>query len=227
MSSCGSSITAPPAARAVVAGDVDVAMSPTALVISQIANADVNLVAIYGFPNPDFALGTTDPAKATCADVKGQQVGVDTPGGARSIALKDMLAAAAALSLDDVQQVALGSNTAQAMIAGQLAYGVLHLDDVPEIESHGKKVTIDHHPRSSPSRRSHNDPDRRAQRPAGAKSATASCACVAGLIAADRFMADPKNADRVARSAPSPATARRSRRARCSGYLDIGLWAIE
>ena len=127
--------------RAVIAGDADLALVPTALMITQIANANVDVVAIWGLPNPDWAIGTTNAAKASCADLKGQQIGVDTPGGARSLALKDMLPGCG-LSLADVQQVGLGSNTAAAMVAGQLAYGVLHLDDAPEIESHGKKVTI-------------------------------------------------------------------------------------
>src|SRR5271154_1704734 len=130
------------AARAVVAGDIDASMSATALLISQIANAGVPLTGIYGFPKPDFELGTTNLQKATCEDVKGQQIGVDTPGGARSIALKAILGGGCHMSLDDVQQVALGSNTSSALLAGQISYGILHLDDVSEIENRGKKVAI-------------------------------------------------------------------------------------
>src|SRR5215469_356043 len=50
------------AARAVVAGDLDASMSATPLLVTQIANADVDLVGIYGFPKPDFQLGTTNTA---------------------------------------------------------------------------------------------------------------------------------------------------------------------
>ena len=53
------------AARAVVAGDIDLAYSPTPPVINQISNANVPLVAVYGMPNPDWVLGTTDSGK-TC-----------------------------------------------------------------------------------------------------------------------------------------------------------------
>src|SRR5215470_12405057 len=63
------------AARAVVSGDIDASMSSTALVITQIANAEVPLVGIYGFPKPDYEVATTDGSKAACADLKGQQVG--------------------------------------------------------------------------------------------------------------------------------------------------------
>src|SRR5512135_2512691 len=78
------------AARAVIAGDIDIAMSPTPPVINQVSNADVPLVAIYGMNNPDWILATTDPVK-TCKDLAGQSVGVDSIGGARSVALRSML----------------------------------------------------------------------------------------------------------------------------------------
>lgn len=212
------------AARAVVAGDIDASISLTGLVISQIANADVNLVGIYGFPRPDFQLDTTNTAKASCADVKGQQVGVDTPGGARSIALKQILAGGCHMSLDDVQQVALGSNTSQAMIAGQLAYGILHLDDVPDIESHGKKVAViktllDSDPAAQ------NDlivvrKDRLAEKRDGF------VRMVAGLIAATKFMADPKNEDKVATDAAVTGRSHELAVGALRGYLKYGLWAI-
>ena len=82
------------AARAVVAGDIDMAWSPTPPVINQVSNAGVPLVAIYGMPNPDWVLGTTEAGK-TCKDLAGQDVGVDSINGARSVALRSMLAAAA------------------------------------------------------------------------------------------------------------------------------------
>ncbi|MGC1847347.1 MAG: ABC transporter substrate-binding protein, partial [Pseudolabrys sp.] len=71
------------AARAVVAGDIDMAWSPTPPVINQVSNADVPLVAVYGMPNPDWVIGTTETGK-TCKDIVGQDVGVDSINGARS-----------------------------------------------------------------------------------------------------------------------------------------------
>jgi ABC-type nitrate/sulfonate/bicarbonate transport system substrate-binding protein len=210
------------AARAVVSGDLDASMSSTALVISQIANADVTLVGIDGFPKPDFQLATSDASKAACADVKGQQVGVDTPGGARSIALKAILASCQ-MSIDDVQQVALGSNTSSAMIAGQLRYGILHLDDVPDIESHGKKITViktllaatpDSHNLMIVARK-----DRLAEKRDGF------VRMVAGLIAASRFMADPKNAERVATIAEVTGRSHAIALGALQGYLHYGLWS--
>src|SRR5690349_10413466 len=62
------------AARAVLAGGIDASMSVTPLLISQISNADVPLVGIWGMEHPDWLLGTTD-ASGGCATIKGQPVG--------------------------------------------------------------------------------------------------------------------------------------------------------
>ncbi len=212
------------ASRAVVSGDIDASMSATSIVISQIANADVPLVAIYGFPKPDFELGSTDAAHATCADVKGQQIGVDTPGGARSVALKSILAGGCKMALTDVQQVALGSNTAAALIAGQIKYGVLHLDDVPEVENQGKKVTIIKTMRES-------SPDAHnliivVRKDQIAKKRDGLVRMMAGLIAAGHFMADPKNLDKVAKIAEVTGRSHEIALGAVKGYLQYGLWAI-
>ena len=77
---------------ALQSGDIDMAWSPTPPVIVQISNAGVPLVGVYGMPNPDWVIGTTEAGK-TCKDMAGQDVGVDSINGARSIALRSMLAA--------------------------------------------------------------------------------------------------------------------------------------
>lgn len=211
------------AGRAVVAGDLDASMSATALLISQIANANVPIVGIYGFPKPDFQLGTTDTAKATCEDVKGQQVGVDTPGGARVIALKSILGGGCHMTLNDVQQIPLGSNSAAAMIAGQIKYAVLHLDDVPDIESRGKKVAIiKTQLEASPN--AHNlmivvRKDKLAEKRDGF------VRMVAGLIAAAHYMADPKNLDKVAKIAEVTGRTHDIAKGAVQSYLQYGLWA--
>ncbi len=79
----------------------------------------------------------------TCKDIAGQDVGVDSINGARSIALRSMLAAGCKeVKIDQVKQIALGSSPGPAMIAGRLHYAVLHLDDLAEIEHQGKKLNI-------------------------------------------------------------------------------------
>src|SRR4029077_6042682 len=97
------------AARAVVAGDVDMAWSPTPPVINQVSNAGVPLVALYGMPNPDWVIGTTETGK-TCKDLMGQDVGVDSINGARSVALRSMLVGCPGVKIEDTKQIALGSS---------------------------------------------------------------------------------------------------------------------
>ena len=125
------------ASRAVASGEIAVSLSPTPLIVNQISNTDVKLVGIWGMENPDWLIGATDP-NADCASLKGGAVGVDSLGGARSIALRTMLAGCK-MKIEDVQQVALSSNVGAAMVAGQLKFGVLHVDDIPVIEAETKK----------------------------------------------------------------------------------------
>src|SRR5215831_17902663 len=118
------------AARAVLTGDIEISLSPTTLIINQISNANAPVVAIFGFPNPDWVLASIDPAKTKCQDLLGEAVGVDAVGAARSIALRTMLVGGCPdVKIEQLQQVALSSNTAPAMLAGRLNFGVLHLDD--------------------------------------------------------------------------------------------------
>jgi NitT/TauT family transport system substrate-binding protein len=135
-------VTGVAAARAVAAGEMDITISPTPVVISMDSNADVRLVGIYGQAHPDWLIGSTDPSLTKCPDVAGKLVGVDAVGGARAVALADMIKGCG-LKIDQVQLVGLSSNVGPAMIAGQIKIGVLHLDDVPSIEAQlGHKLTI-------------------------------------------------------------------------------------
>ena len=211
--------------RAVISGDVDLALVPTALTIGQIANANADVVSIYGLPNPDWAIGSTNPNKATCADIKGQQVGVDTPGGARSLALKDMLVGGCHLTINDVQQVPLGSNTAAAMIAGQISYGVLHLNDVPVIEEQGKKVkTVITLKDAVPT--SHYDV-LEVRRDRLKEKRDAIVRTLAALVDAARYMADPKNADTVAQIGTITGESHAISKEALKLFNGIGFWEIK
>ncbi|NJD36142.1 MAG: ABC transporter substrate-binding protein [Betaproteobacteria bacterium] len=131
------------AAKAVLSGSVDASISPTAPVARMISNGDVPLVAIQGFEKPDWFLGSMDPSKNKCEDLKGQAVGVDSPQGARWTQLQNMARACNLVPDKDIPTVNLSSNVGAAMVAGQLTFGVLHLDDIPVIEREsGKKLTI-------------------------------------------------------------------------------------
>ena len=213
------------AARAVVAGDIDLAWSPTPPVINQISNADVPLVAVYGMPNPDWVIGTTDAGK-TCKDMVGQDVAVDSINGARSVALRSMLAAGCKeVKIEEVKQVALGSSPGPALLAGRLHFAVLHLDDLAEIEHQGKKLNIllamkNTNPTSHylimVVRKDNLDKNR-----------DAIVRTVAGMVEAARFMQDPKNADAVADVAAVTGHNKDVNKAALKAYLDIDFWATK
>lgn len=130
------------AAQAVVAGNVDLSLSPTPVIVRMISNAGVGLVGIYGMEHPDWLLGSADPKLSKCQDLKGQGVGVDSVGGARAVALAQLIRPCG-LKVDDLKLVSLSSNVGAAMIAGQLKFGVLHLDDLPVLEEQMKRpITV-------------------------------------------------------------------------------------
>src|SRR5713101_811252 len=187
------------AAQAVVAGNIDMSLSPTPVVVRMISNANVNLVAIYGLEHPDWLLASADPKLNQCRDLKGAAVGVDSVGGARAVALAQFLRPCG-LKVEDVKLVALSSNVGAAMIASQLKFGVLHLDDVPVLDDQLKRpVTViasfkDVNPRSHYLALVCTTERLKQKRDAYVR-------VVAGLIDATRFMLDPKNADRVAQVA--------------------------
>jgi NitT/TauT family transport system substrate-binding protein len=212
------------AARAVVSGDIDLAFSPTPPVINQISNADVPLVAVYGMPNPDWVVGTTDEGK-TCKDLVGQEVGVDSIGGARSVALRSMLTGCPGVKIEDTKQVALGSNSGPAMIAGRLQYAVLHLDDLAEIQTQGKKLHILLAMKST-------NPTSHylmlvARKDKLAANRDAIVRTLAGMVEAAHFMQDPKNADAVADAAAVTGHSKAVNKEALKEFLAIEFWAAK
>jgi len=213
------------AARAVVAGDIDMAWSPTPPVINQVSNTDVPLVAVYGMPNPDWVIGTTDAGKA-CKDMVGHDVGVDSINGARSVALRSMLTAGCpGVKIEDVKQVALGSSPGPALLAGQLQFAVLHLDDLAEIEHQGKKLNILLAMKST-------NPTSHylimvVRKDNLAKNRDAIVRTVAGMVEAARFLQDPTNADAVAEAAAVTGHNKDVNKAALKGYLDMNFWATK
>lgn len=214
------------AARAVVAGDIEVSLSPTSLIINQVSNADANVVTFYGFPSPDWVLATTDATKTKCADLVGQPIGVDAVGGARSIALRIMLAGGCPdVKIEQVQQIALSSNTAPTMLAGRLNFGVLHLDDLAVLEAQGKKPTLILEMKKT-------NPTSHylvavARQDKLAQDRDLYVKLTAGLIDAARFMQNPKNADRVAEDASPTGHTKEINKLALKQFNDIGFWATD
>jgi ABC-type nitrate/sulfonate/bicarbonate transport system substrate-binding protein len=213
------------AARAIIAGSVDLSMSPSALIINQVSNTDAPLVAIYGIANSDMVLASSDASSTSCKDIVGQTVGVDAIGGARSIALQTMLAGGCpGVTIDQVKQVALSSNVGPAMIADTLKFGVLHLDDVATIEAAGTKLTqIISVSKASPN--GHylmfvvNRDKLRANRDAYVRA-------LAALISAAKFIHDPNNADQVATDAKPTGHTESASKATIKPLLDIDYWPV-
>jgi ABC-type nitrate/sulfonate/bicarbonate transport system substrate-binding protein len=213
------------AARAVVAGDIDLAWSPTPPVITQVSNADVPLVGVYGMPNPDWVIGTTDEGK-TCKDMAGQDVAVDSINGARSVALRSMLTGGCKeVKIEEIKQIALGSSPGPALLAGRLHFAVLHLDDLAEIEHQGKKLHI------LLAQKNTNPTSHYltlvVRKDNLAKNRDAIVRTVAGMIEAARFMQDPKNADAVADAAAGTGHNKEVNKAALKGYLAIDFWATK
>ena len=105
------------------------------------------------------------------------------------------------MKIDEVKQVALGSQPGPAMLAGRLHYAVLHLDDLAEIQQQGKKLNILLAMKNT-------NPTSHylimvVRKDNLAKNRDAIVRTVAGMIEAARFMQDPKNADAVAEAATS------------------------
>jgi len=213
------------AARAVVAGDVDMSWSPTPPVINQVSNAGVPLVALYGMPNPDWVVGTTEAGK-TCKDMAGQEVGVDSINGARSIALRSMIAGGCKeIKIEDVKQIALGSSPGPAMLAGRLHFAVLHLDDLAEIQHQGKKLNILLAMKNT-------NPTSHyliliARKDKLAANRDAYVRALAGMIEAAHFMQDPKNADKVAEIATVTGHSKDVAKLALAEFLKIDFWAAK
>jgi NitT/TauT family transport system substrate-binding protein len=127
------------AVKAVQAGQIDLAWSPTPFAMTLISKG-VPLVGIEGMDKVDWVVGSNVAGISTCADLKGQNIGVDSIGGARYQALQAMLTKCN-LTIQDVHPVVFPGNTAiQAMLAGQLHVSVLHIDDLAVASSQGTPV---------------------------------------------------------------------------------------
>lgn len=209
------------ASRAVVSGNIDASLSPTPLVINQISNANVDFVGIYGNERPAYYLASTDP-NADCKSIIGQPVGVDAPGGALSIALKNMLTRCGA-SIEQVQQVALSANVPTAVAAGQLKYAVLHLDGMMAVQNQtGKpvKTIVDYravHP-------IYHNMMIVVRRDRLAANRDHYVRLIAGMIAAERFMREPANRAAVAKIATATGRSETEAAMALEKYVEMEFW---
>jgi ABC-type nitrate/sulfonate/bicarbonate transport system substrate-binding protein len=127
------------------------------------------------------------------------------------------------VKIDDVKQVALGSQSGAALIAGRLHYAVLHLDDLAEIQHQGKPLNIllamkNTNPTSHYLMLVARKDNLKANRDAFVRA-------VAGMIESAHFMQDPKNADAVAEVATNTGHSKEVNKAALKSFLDIEFWA--
>jgi NitT/TauT family transport system substrate-binding protein len=125
------------ALRGLVAGEVDMSISPTGLGVQLAGGEAQDLRFIWGMENSNFLVGSIDPAVTRCEDLAGQTIGVDSVGGARYIGLAAMMRAC---GLDLRAGDASTSNfpgiaAVQAMSAGQLRVSVLQFEEVALVNS--------------------------------------------------------------------------------------------
>lgn len=212
------------AAQAVVAGNLDLSLSPTPVIVRMVSNAGVNLVGVYGMEHPDWLLGSADPKLARCEDLKGQGIGVDAVGGARAVALAQLIRACA-LKVEDVKLVSLSSNVGAAIVAGQVKFGVLHLDDVPVLEAQlGRPITVISSVKEVSPVTHYNliisTRDRLQQK------RDAYVRALAGFIRATRWMEEARNADRVAQIATATGRSAKLAKDALPKFYRIEFWPV-
>ncbi len=215
------------AAKGVASGSFDMSISPSQFVARMVTNAGLPIKAIWGFNNPDWLIGSMDSSKADCDGIKNESVGVDSKRGARWIQLNTYLTQKCRLKIDrDVKTVPMSSNIFTAMAAGKLTFGVLHIDDVMVIEKmSGKKVHV-------VARIDEVAPGLHylmviTREDTLAKKRNAIVRAVAALNEAAAYMADPANADSVAKSAAVTKREFEVAKNALKGFLAIKFWPLD
>jgi NitT/TauT family transport system substrate-binding protein len=212
------------AADALARGEIDLAATPTPVVIASDTSSNAGFVGIYGLENTDWLIGSIDDSIRTCQDLIGKPVGVDAPGGGRWTALQEMTTPPPCnLKMEQMQLTSNGTNASAALIAGRVKVAVLHLDDIAEVESMlGRPLlTVMTLKRVRPV--SHYELligrlDRLTQ------DRERFVRVLAGLIDAEAFMRNAKNWDRVAQIAAPTGRSPAAAKASLKKYLEFELW---
>jgi ABC-type nitrate/sulfonate/bicarbonate transport system substrate-binding protein len=121
------------AARAVEAGDLDIAYSPTGPVLT-LYGAGVPVTAVSGWPVLDWFVGSANPDVRECEDLAGEAIAGDSVGGAR-YSVMEIILDSCGLTVDDVEFVALpGRSALEGVAGGAVDTAVLHIEDQYRIE---------------------------------------------------------------------------------------------
>lgn len=212
------------ATRAVATGQIDSAIMPPAQLM-ELASTGVPLVGIQGQEVPDWLVASTDPAVRTCAQMKGQGVSVDAVGGIRYVALNSMLKSCN-LSAEQIKPLVFpGNNAPQGMIAGQIKLGVLHLNELIDVDTQlHKQVTV-------VMRAAQVSPDNMYEMYGVKKSTlaakhTAFVRMVAAQIATLRWMTNPANLDKAAQLGTVVGDSQPVMKQALQQYFRMGFWTL-
>lgn len=210
------------AMRAVNSGQIDAAWAPTPSALALIAKG-APLVGIEGMDVVDWEVGSIDGSITTCANLKGQTIGIDTIGGARYAALQAMLRKCG-LTISDVKTVNFpGAAAMQAMMAGQLKVSVLHIDEQAQIEQIAhRKVYI-------PARLTDVDPYQHYDMLITTRQEIKDhygdfVKMLAGDIAATRYMYNPKNITNISKIATVTGDTQAVSKEALQDYIKMQWW---
>jgi NitT/TauT family transport system substrate-binding protein len=161
----------------------------------------------------------------TCAQLKGQGVSVDAVGGIRYVALNSMLKSCG-LSAQQIKPLVFpGNNAPQGMIAGQIKVGVLHLNELIDVNTQlHKQVTV-------VMRASQVSPNNMyemygVKKPTLAAKHTAFVRMVAAQIAALKWMANPANLDKAAQLGTVVGDSQPVMKQALQQYFHMGFWTL-
>ena len=198
---------------------------PPALLM-ELAAKGVKVVGIQGQEVPDWVVASTDPAVASCAQLKGQGVSVDAVGGIRYVALSSMLKSCG-LTVQQIKPLVFpGNNAPQGMIAGQLKVAVLHLNELIDVQQRlGGKVHV-------VMRMSQTSPGTMYEM-YGVLSKTLAAKriefvhMVAAQIAALRWMTSPANLDKAAQLGTVTGDSQAVMKQALQEYYRMGFWTTD
>lgn len=212
------------ATRAVATGQLDAAIMPPALLM-ELAAKHVPVMGIQGQEVPDWVVVSTDPAVTSCSQLKGQGVSVDAVGGIRYVALASMLKSCGLTTAQIKPLVFPGNNAPQGMIAGQIKVGVLHLNELIDVQQRlGSKVHV-------VMRMSQTSPQTMYEmygvlKPTLEKKRPAFVKMIAAQIAALKWLANPANLDKAAQLGTVVGDPEAVMKRALQQYLRMGFWTL-
>jgi NitT/TauT family transport system substrate-binding protein len=212
------------ATRAVATGQLDAAIMPPALLM-ELAAKHVPVMGIQGQEVPDWVVVSTDPAVTSCSQLKGQGVSVDAVGGIRYVALASMLKSCG-LTVQQIKPLVFpGNNAPQGMIAGQIKVGVLHLNELIDVQQRlGSKVHV-------VMQMSETSPQTMYEmygvlKPNLEKKRQAFVKMVAAQIAALKWLTNPANLDKAAQLGTIVGDPKAVMKEALQQYFRMGFWTL-